>query len=597
MDVQHVLGRRYVNGHAEPGSSFILANGKGGFLNISSEPLSKFNGLFVNYMGKVFRVIEHISIVNAAIPSGLVNRFYCFERRRPGLAERFFMPKGINSVVYETSAKIFADIFFDIRRAYDLRSWGRNYVVELQPGMAVVAFTKSTHFLEDLSHGAREYSLFVAVRHDGSAEALDEWVYRSYPSDEARSSYPSSRHVYRGLRLSCRKAVFSVSCDKSAAIAEANAVFSKAARFKSLEVRSFARFRSNDLAYSCASASLYRLLTADGILAGYPWFFQVWSRDEAISSRALSLLGFGKESKSILLRQLAALKADGRTPNIFSAAYSSGDGPAPVACADGVGWVFLRLGGLARMLTPAEQKDAAAKLEGCIASLRQNYEKSGLIYSGQLETWMDTAVADDTRQGFRIEIQALQLAMYRLALRLTGKKEYESLENQLAEKVRSGFWNDRILADGLGDFTARPNAFIAAYVYPELLSKAEWGVCFENLLKELWLPWGGIATISRSSPLFRSRYSGEPPYSYHRGDSWFWINNLAAIVMHRVDRRKFRPYIQSIFQASRKDILWKGAVGCHSELSSAEAQRAEGSLSQAWSAAMFIELCHELGRC
>ena len=65
---------------------------------------------------------------------------------------------------------------------------------------------------------------------------------------------------------------------------------------------------------------------------------------------------------------------------------------------------------------------------------------------------------------------------------------------------------------------------------------------------------------------------------------------MAAIVMASVNSKKFKPYIEKIAAASAKDILWKGAVGCGSELSSAKEQRAEGCLNQAWSNATFIEL-------
>ena len=149
-------------------------------------------------------------------------------------------------------------------------------------------------------------------------------------------------------------------------------------------------------------------------------------------------------------------------------------------------------------------------------------------------------------------------------------------------------------ADGLDDWTIRPNVFIAAYIYPELLSKNEWKKCFNAVIPKLWLSWGGLSTIDKNHPFFCENYSGEIPKSYHRGDSWFWINNLAAIVMARVDKNEFKRYIDMIIDASAKDIMYKGFIGHHSELSSASKQKAEGCLCQAWSSAMFVELVHEL---
>ncbi len=136
--------------------------------------------------------------------------------------------------------------------------------------------------------------------------------------------------------------------------------------------------------------------------------------------------------------------------------------------------------------------------------------------------------------------------------------------------------------------------FIAAYVYPALLTNKEWEVCFNNILPKLWLEWGGLSTIDVSSPYFCDGYSGENPKSYHNGDSWFWINNLAAMVLYRINKRKFKRYIDKIVKASTQEILWGGMIGHHAELSSAKELRSEGCLSQAWSSAMYVELINEL---
>jgi glycogen debranching enzyme len=57
---------------------------------------------------------------------------------------------------------------------------------------------------------------------------------------------------------------------------------------------------------------------------------------------------------------------------------------------------------------------------------------------------------------------------------------------------------------------------------------------------------------------------------------------------------KFNKNIQKIIDASAEEILWKGCVGCHSELSSAKELQSKGCFNQAWSSAMFIELIDEV---
>jgi len=218
--------------------------------------------------------------------------------------------------------------------------------------------------------------------------------------------------------------------------------------------------------------------------------------------------------------------------------------------------------------------------------------KDGLIINKLFSTWMDSI----SRSQFPIEIQALQLKIYNLMGKLIEEKKYKLLEKNLLKKTKERFWTGECLKDGADDDTIRPNIFLAYYVYPKLLNKEEWIKCFQYALKHLWLDWGGISSIDKKSPLFVGNHTGETPSSYHRGDSWFWINNIAAICMLRLDKKKFSSKIKKIFQSSTKDLLWYDAIGHSSELSSAQKFIPAGSISQAWSSATYLELFEALKR-
>ena len=181
-----------------------------------------------------------------------------------------------------------------------------------------------------------------------------------------------------------------------------------------------------------------------------------------------------------------------------------------------------------------------------------------------------------------------------LAVNPFFKKTYSDLENKTKEKVRRVFWNGQFLKDGSDDSTIRPNIFIAYYIYPELLEEWEWKLCFENSLKALWLEWGGISSIDKKHPLFCNTHTGEDPKSYHRGDSWYWINNLAAICMFRLDKNFFAKQIHAIIDRSTDEILNNGVIGFHAELSSAKEPKSQGCPAQLWSSAMFVELMNEI---
>ena len=60
------------------------------------------------------------------------------------------------------------------------------------------------------------------------------------------------------------------------------------------------------------------------------------------------------------------------------------------------------------------------------------------------------------------------------------------------------------------------------------------------------------------------------------------------------EKRKYDFYIDKIIDASSEEILFKGFIGHHAELSSAKELRSEGCLCQTWSSAMFIELINEV---
>ena len=183
-----------------------------------------------------------------------------------------------------------------------------------------------------------------------------------------------------------------------------------------------------------------------------------------------------------------------------------------------------------------------------------------------------------------------------------SKQIFSSLEKEHKQRVREEFFKDGILYDTVysgvvdNDNTIRPNVFLAYYVYPGLLTQNEWKQVFDSALKELWLDWGGLSTISHNSPLFKPEYTGQDDLSYHNGDSWYYINNYAAIVMHRLDKKYYSKQIKRILEASKEEMLFSGFIGCCAELSSAKYMKSEGCLSQAWSAASFIELIHELHR-
>jgi len=601
MKVTHKLNSTVLTKSAKDVPNFLLTNKIGGYCLLGENPISRYQGVFLLHNSDMFKVIEDIRLIDGGEIKEVINKFAYVKRKREGNVEEFFMPYGYDALMYELEKEGEVEVVLDVRRSYANPEFGRVYDINrIKDGVVV-------------SYQYENEKMFLVVKFEGEFEILDEWVKRDYWYDKDRNTHPYEKYVYKALRLKSGKIVVAFFPSKKQAMDEANYVFRhhlrlkehqkmyvdniKARKPKEIEIR---------MAKKCAISSLNKLVVnlkgVKGIIAGLPWFFQFWTRDELISSKALLLNHQNRELKEILLKNLGALNK-GFLPNISLSnpgkmkkmfkrieeivGVKSGN-------ADSVGWLFKRVQDSLGIFSTKEKMLIKSKLVNAINYYNKNLVKNGLVYNSGKKTWMDSEFGGDDRAGYRIEIQALFLNMLKLAYELTKNEKYSKQEQEMREKVKEKFWNGKYLADGLDDFTIRPNVFIAAYIYPSLLERKKWEMCFEKIVPRLWLNWGGVSSIDKKHELFVKDSTGEDRRSYHRGDSWFWVNNLAALVLYRVNKRKFGKYIEKIIQASAKEILTSGAIGHSAEISSASGLRSQGCMAQAWSDAMFIELVDEI---
>lgn len=602
MLISHRLDDIRIEKEAEE-AGFLLTNRKGGFLNLGIA--SKYRGLFFRLGNDIIKVLDDIRIKGEI--KTLRHNFWHVIRCRDSVMESFFMPFGTDALVYQLSHEEDIELLFDVKKGYDNRSFGRNYRIFQENGKVIVEFTKKTDSREDSSHGQEEYTIFIAIDSGSSnVKILDEWQNQHYSFDKTRKSYPVDRFVYKGLCLKSKKIIIAFSENKVDAVSSCDKVIKHLDKFISLQKKYAGvsikdiKDRKLNLAVKCATEALDSLLVnhenSVDFYAGLPWFFQFWSRDSLIALKALILDKEYSVVKRILMKYIHQIRDDGLLPNRIPITQTKS--------ADAIGWYFKRWADFIEILRQEKQfrnyfKKSEImyiinKLEDSINKVFRNYTLDSLAVNQNQETWMDTLSEGESRKGARIEIQALRIAMYDFLYKLTDNKIYKEMADKLIVKVKELFWNGSYFKDGVNDPTIRPNLFIAAYIYPGLLSSEEWITCFENVLPKLWLDWGGLSTIDKTDSSFHSETTGENSASYHRGDSWYWLNNLVALVLHRTDYNRFKHYVDKIIEASCEDILFKGFIGCHSEISSASRQEAQGCLNQAWSNAFFIELIEEI---
>lgn len=594
---------------------FILTNGIGSYASFSNKPISKYQGIIFNKDFEVFKTVDDIKLLGAPPVDTVINSLDQITRIRGHIKEHFLMPKDRNSLIYWLEENHTVRLSFDCRKLFDMREWGKSYAIYEEEGKIIIEYNKQNDSRDHSAHSSEQYKTFIVIAADtDNYNKIGKWREERYKFDEDRGFIDKGkRHIYDALSLNCKTLVFGFSTNKDEAIGEVNYVLEHFSGVKKRELNVISDRRIHkeiNMAYICSQNSLNQLVqnisNVIGVYGGIWWFCQYWTRDTSVSLKALMLDKKYDIVKDILFDYLNRLEKDGRILNRIPRSN--------LASVDGVGWVFKRLGDLIEILEKERKlkkyisdediKLAKKKLKKAVNDLVKFHTKDDLAINAKDETWMDTSAETyDFREGARIEIQALRLNMYKLLKKL-GKMtkddrtfgEAKKLEEAMFKKVKKVFWNGKYLNDGKGDKTIRPNIFLAYYIYPELLDDKEWTDCFDNVLPALWCDWGGLSSIDKKDKLFTPKHTGENNRSYHRGDSWYWINNIAALCMNKLDKEKYSVYITDILDASTIEILWKGCVGCHAEISSAKDQESWGCLDQAWSNATFIELIDEIFR-
>ncbi len=594
MKISHNFTKPKISFEKNKTSKDITAfttNKIGGFLNISDSAKSRYEGLFFSDKNfNIFKTIEEIEPVEGGLTKKIENNFYEIKRVRKNLDETFFFPNSFNSLVYQASKEAQIEITFDFKKLFANPEFGKFYNIYEDKNCLIIEFKQKNDF-----------KIYLAIKAEKlNYKKLDEWIEKEYIYDKERNSPPYSQFVFKGLLLKANEVVFSTSTEKNKAIDEAKLVFSKIEQLKQRKKKTIEKLfndrfskkiedRNVYIAYQCAKNSLYSLLNFTGakiekryrLFAGLPWFAQFWKRDEFISLKSIYDTHLLTTSQVKVLIFDALTKMAKKDQNLLKNQN-----------ADSYGWLFKRINELLELkkFNYLEKKALSKIIKKVIEISEEKYKKDGLIMAETKSTWMDTL----KRNYGPIEIQALHLSIYNLAFKLTKKDKYKEMEKELLERVRLFYFNKGALADCRGDFTQRPNIFLSFYIYPEMLEKSEWESSFENALKHLWLKWGGLSTLSKTSDYFNEHHTGEDPTSYHNGDSWFFINNIAALSMFELNKKKFGEYINKIIEASAKDIISYGAIANASELSDAQNFKPAGSPMQAWSSATFIELIRKV---
>ena len=605
-NIIHQIENEEIKGNLD-NPSFILTNKIGGFLFLSNQKISRHQGFFFHDGTDLFKSVENIYPEGDENIDKVTNKICCVNRNRGlHLDETFYVPSGSNTLIYTLCERRNIIIEMDSKRNHDNREFGRYYNIYEKDDRIIIEFTRNDGQKD-------EYRVFTVIN-KSNYEKIENFKKTYYSYDHLRSSPPYDWYIFEAIKIFSDTLVITSHTNLDLAIKEHDYMMDEWKR--QLENDMSMKIDAPDIknekikcAYGLSRNSIFSLIQTindkKGIYAGIPWFYQFWTRDELISLKSLMIMRKYDAVKNILMRQLNSIQDDGRLPNRYP--------QSQLASADGICWFHKRIADFTEHLESRNllyhifMKQEIVHIKQAmgisVEKLMKNYAKDGLPANKMDETWMDTDYnKKDIRDGFRVEIAALYLSMVNSYHKICAiaddkieEKKAKNIEDMMHANARKAFWNGKYLNDGSQDKTIRPNIFIAYYVYPQLLSKDEWISCFDNALKALFLDWGGITTIQKNSPLFTDTHTGEDNKSYHCGDSWFWLNNLAAICMIDLSKRKYSKYINKIIEASTQEILFSGAIGHHAEVSSAKELSSFGCFAQSWSAAMYVELVEKNG--
>ncbi|NQZ84302.1 MAG: hypothetical protein HRU03_01165 [Nanoarchaeales archaeon] len=662
MFIDYVLGGKYhtfkqVSKKDLLNLNFLLTNSKGDFLNLGiSSNSCKYQGFNVckSSTVEIFKFIENIMPVGVdvervmysgdkiertfssrfteeltyiddssyesnSLDSSKSNSDNFFSKNKVLTKDSFIVgPTG--GLIYEIN-NFEGDIVLDLdmKKKNDFNNNNRDYKTTFENGICYVEFTKQ--------NGKYSYKQFMAIKTQNFAyDLVEKFVTKHYEftrlqkSDWKWSVYRlmnikvlSNKKIFFGCGFSLEEVKSQIELLekyetdlKDILVGEVNDVFSNEFVFDK-------PLSSNVLtSYDLSVLATYKFLKVDldnknigiGSFAGFPYFSNVWARDDIFGLRALINLGEIGLVKNRINYYLNLIDSKtGGLPNLLS---RTGENNCDI--------VFLLSKRIEDFLFYLIEEDELNKLysneelKKIYSTLNKSFHnivKYNWDFDNELiQVKNKNSFRDKLFEKFPLNVQVLFLN-FTSSMSFLGKligddinqneiKSYEDFEGLLKMQIRSSYVKNGMLFSDIGCSKITYDIFSSYYFYPELFSKEEWEEIFDRGLIVLRTDWSGISSLSSEHKHYIDEHSGHDGESRTRGDSFFYMNNIAAICMNNLNENKYSKIISSILLTSTSDVLGCGTIGFSSELSSSYEKRSEGNLAQLTSSTSYIEMIDKL---
>jgi len=497
---------------------------------ISPKRKSRYFGGFLFHQNKALRFLDEIDFQNEIEEIDILSPqevIFFFKNNQAYLN----LKEDTLEIVFSTWQEI--RLNFDIKDIFENEPFKRKIEIEKISSCCLVI----NEFLEN------EGFIKILIESDSPLNCQNNWIPKFYDLDKQRNSPPHQWYVYDGVFGKIRELRIKILQPETRRSTNGRELFTRIDT--NSQIINFLLSRINNL-------------TLDSYLpAGFSWFYENWFRDELLSLFLLKDFlseEFLEQRMKFYLFNLENIWATNKLPITQHWQWPAVD-------------TFLLL------ISNLPQNLFLSHFPLLEKYLKLWQEKFDLENLPTFATWMDTLERKTALEIF---------VLYLKALRRFAKvnKSYVPLANNLKEKIIN------LIKQNPVDIN-----LIFAYLFlKDILSKSEWENLFEKLLRENYLDWGGLASLSKNDPNFLAEDDGETVKAYHRGDAWYYLNNLLAYSLVKINYQKFKNVIEKIFLASFEDLFSDGALGYSSEISSAKERKSEGSLVQLWSMASLVLL-------
>lgn len=512
------------------------------------EEKSRYFGYWIKNKDRIFKLIDSFEI------SGLsqFDTIKKIEIISPYFSRIFFNGNVLEilldsqGIILKTNKPLKIKINFDFKKLYSRQNFGNNYqILPLSKGYYINFFQEN-----------EKYNIETYLFYNGDLKIRNFWKETYNNFDKKRNSeykswvYEAIEGYFTEIKFFCpEKPVSTIPLEQN--------------------------YNSRNNAHFDFLMKRILALYDDYFLAGLPWFCEYWFRDELISLWLLN----DSYKRNVVFSNIKDKMLKHYLENLENFALSNkpcGDNSADILL-----WIIF-------LLNKKEFESNEEKIKSVFRNWLDVYFKNGKIILPEKSTWMDTINRP----------RALEVDF--LFMKAIEKIHLDGLLETYIKKLKTSLITEFYPKEEL----ERPNVFMAYLIEQGIVSPKKWERLFDNLIAKNWCNWGGFGTLSKNNSDFKKFHSGEKTDSYHKGDSWFWLNNIAAIAMDKLQTRmradldddnykKYSKYIDAIKSSGLKNLLEFGALGWGSELSSFSELKSEGSPIQLWSMsslAKFTEL-------